>query len=278
MAWYEKIRGIIGNLFQFDGQDGAQLKNNSGVIEARDNTDANMALLRGSGIPVSGSTLDDLPDLLDMRGRVADIEFSFDGASAPSPGANTDKFGFCHTSGGSYTAGDVVFDNGTALVTMPSNVATHLTSRSAVSGTISLIQNGLYARQGASWTLKGDGTPTLQGVELAIAVAYDFNDDGTPVLSSTNVPDGAIVTRATNSVQTAFNDVSATVQVDIDGTSDETVMATGDSKPKQANEYSVPQHTDIDSSTTGPVKVTVSAGTSTAGAGEVIVHYVTPYA
>lgn len=278
MAWYEKIRGIIGNLFQLDGQDGPQIKNNSGVIEARNNTDSTMALLRGSGIPSSGSTLDDIPDLLDMRGRVADIEFSFDGASPPTPGANNDKFGFVHTSGGSYTAGDVVYDNGTALITIPANVAKHLTSRSAVSGTISLIANGVYARQGATWTLKGDGTPTLQGVELAIAVGYDFNDDGTPVLSTTNVPDGAIVTRVTNSVQTAFNDVASTVQVDIDGTSDETVMQTADSKLKAANEYSVPQHTDIDSSTTGPVKVTVSAGTSTAGAGEIIVHYVTPYA
>jgi len=276
MAWYEKIRGIIGNLFQLDGQDGPQIKNNSGVIEARNNDDSAMALLRGTGIPSTGSTLDDLPDLLDMRGRVADIEYSFDGASPPSPGTNTDKFGFVHTSGGSYTAGDVVYDNGTALITMPSNVATHLTSRSAVAGTISLIANGVYARQGASWVLKGDGTPTLQGVELAIAVDYDFND--TTVNSTTVVPDGAIVTRVTNSVTTAFNDVAATLQVDIDGTSDETVMATTDSKLKNTNEYSVPQHTVITSSTTGTVKLTVSPGTSTAGAGQVIVHYVTPYA
>jgi len=276
MAWYEKLRGIIGNLFQFDGQDGPQLKNNSGVIEARDNTDAAMALMRGAGIPASGSTLDDLPDLLDLRGRVVDVEFSFDGASPPSAGANTDKFGFCHTSGGSYTAGDIVYDTGAALVVMPSNVATHLTSRAAVSGTISLIANGLYARQGATWTLKGDGTPTQLGHELAIAVDYDFNDSS--VSSTTEIPDGAIVTRVTNSVQTAFNDNSATVQVDVDGGSDETVMATTDSKLKAANEYSVPQHTPITSSTTGPVTLTVTPGTSTTGAGQVIVHYVTPLA
>ncbi len=277
MSWYGKLRGIIGNLFQFDGGDGAQIKNNSGVVEFRDSTDANMAIARGAGIPSSTSTLDDLPDLLDLRGRIADIEFSFDGASAPSPGANTDEFGFCHTSGGSYTAGDVVYDPGSvALITIPSNVATHLSSRAAVSGTISLIANGIYCRQGASWVLKGDGTPTQTGHDLSIAVDYDFND--TTVSSTTSVPDGAVVTRVTNSVGTAFNDVAATLQVDIDGTADETVMATADSKLKTVNEYSVPQHTDISSSTTGVVKLTVSAGTATAGAGTAIVHYVTPLA
>ena len=276
MAWYEKLRGIVGNLFQFDNGDGAQLKNNSGVIEARDSTDANMALLRGSGIPSSSSTLDDLPDLLDLRARNALIEFDFNGGSAPSPGANTDKFGFVHTSGGPYTAGDVVYDDGTSLITIPDNVATSLNTTTAVTGTISLIANGVYARQGASWVLKGDGSPVYTGVELAIEVSYDFND--TTVNSTTSVPDGARVTRVTNDVETAFNDNAATLQVDIDGTSDETVMATGDSKLKTANIYSVPQHTEITSSTEGTVKLTVSAGTSTAGAGKVLVHYVTPYA
>jgi hypothetical protein len=274
MAWFEKIRGIVGNLFQFDNGDGPQLKNNAGVIEGRDSTDANMALLRGSGIPSSGSTLDDLPDLLDLRGRVVDVEFDFAGATPPVAGTNTDAFGFVHTTGGIYTAGDIVYDTGAALVVMPSDVATHLTSRSAVTGTISLIADGVYARQGATWTLKGDGTMNYAGVELAIMLDYDFNDS--TVSSTTNVPDGAVVTRVTNSVQTAFNDVAATLQVDIDGTSDQLIMATTDSKLKSVNEYSVPQHTNITSGTTGPVKLTVTPGTATAGAGQVIVHYVSP--
>jgi hypothetical protein len=169
-----------------------------------------------------------------------------------------------------------VYDTGAALVVMPSNVSTHLTSRASITGTLSLIQNGLYARQGATWTLKGDGTPTQLGHELAIAVDYDFNDEGTPVSSTTEVPDGAIVTRCTNDVSTLFNDNATTLQVDIDGTADETIMPTSTSKLKFANTYSEPQHTPITAGTTGPVKVTVSGGTPTAGAGQVIVHYVTP--
>jgi hypothetical protein len=276
MAWREKLRGIIGTLFQLNGPDGTQLKDNSSVMEIRNKDDDGMALLRSLGIPISSSTLDDMPDLLDLRGRVADIEFSFDGGSAPGAGTNSNKFGFCHTSGGSYTAGDVVFDDGTSIIVMPSNVATHLTSRTSVTGTISLIANGLYARQGASWVLKGDGAPGSTGVEMSIEVSYDFND--TSVSSTTHVPDGARVTRVTNDVETAFDDVTATVAVVVDGTSDETIMAAADSKLKKVDQYSVPQHTEITTSTEGVVTLTITAGTSTQGAGKIIVHYTTPYA
>lgn len=277
MAWYEKLRGIVGNLFQLGGVDGAQLNNNNGTVEIKDKDNSAMAKLRAAGIPLTSSTLDDIPDLLDLRGRVVDVQFSFDGATPPSPPANSGKFGFCHTTGGSYTAGDIVYDDGATLITMPSNVATHLTSRSVVTGTISLIANGFYAREGATWTLKGDGTPVYTGVELAIEVPYAYTDAPSKS-STTNIASGARVTRVTNDVETAFNDNAATIQVDVDGTSDENIMATGDSKLKRVNLYSVPQHTEITAGTTGPVKLTISAGTATTGAGKILVHYVTPLA
>jgi len=276
MSWFEKIKGTLESFFHLNGPNGPGLRDSSGVIEARNSANDAYTQLRAEDIPSSGSDLHDLINLLMARGRIADIEFSFDGASPPSPGANNNKFGFCHTSGGSYTAGDIVYDNGTTLQTLPSNVATHLTTRSAVTGTISLIQNGLYGREGATWTLKGDGTPTQQGHDLTIEVAYAYSDNGTPVSSTTSVPDGARVTRVTNEVEIAFDGSSPNIQVDIDGTSDETIMATGDSNVKKVNEYSVPQRTPITSSTEGPVKVTVTSDGSTAGSGKVLVHYVTP--
>lgn len=47
---------------------------------------------------------------------VVKIEFAFAGSSAPAAGANTGKYGYCHTSGGSYTQKQIVYDDGTALV------------------------------------------------------------------------------------------------------------------------------------------------------------------
>ena len=274
MARFEKIKGTMEQFLQINGPDGAGVKESSGVLEMRNSADSDYAVGRAANIPSSGSDLNDLINLLMARGRVADIEFSFDGGSPPSAGANTNKFGFCHTAGGSYSAGDIVFDTGSALYIMPTDVATHLTSRSAVSGTISLIQNCLYAREGATWTLKGDGTPTQTGHDLTIEVDYAYTD--TTVSSTAQVPDGAIVTRVTNEVLAVFDGSAPTVQVDIDGTADETVMATADSKVKKVNEYSVPQQTSIGSGTTGPVKVTVTPDSSTVGNGKILVHYVTP--
>lgn len=47
MATFSKIRGIIGNIFSI-GVDGPQLKDNAGVLEVRDATDAAFQLLRAA--------------------------------------------------------------------------------------------------------------------------------------------------------------------------------------------------------------------------------------
>lgn len=46
MSWFSKIRGTIETLFQL-GLEGPQLKNNAGVIEARDQDDAAFTIVRG---------------------------------------------------------------------------------------------------------------------------------------------------------------------------------------------------------------------------------------
>lgn len=272
---YKKIRGIVGNLFQFDGGDGPQLKNSSGVIESKNSDDSDFALLRGSLIPSSGETVNDVPALLDLRGRIADIQFSFDGGSAPSPGANTGKFGFCHTTGGSYTAGQVVYDDGSSLIIMPTAVVKHITTRTAISGTISLDANGIYCNQAGTWTLKGDGAPSNTGLVKAIRVDYVYTDSS--VSSTTSIPDGASVLRVRNGVTTALDGSSPTIQVVVDGTSDEEILATGDSNQKKVGEYHREDTHDITSSTEGPVTVNVTPDGSTQGAGFVIVEYTTPH-
>ena len=56
-----------------------------------------------------------LPRLI-FQGATPNIEFGFAGGSALVPGDNETLFGFCHTSGGLYTAGDVVYDDGTTTL------------------------------------------------------------------------------------------------------------------------------------------------------------------
>jgi hypothetical protein len=203
------------------------------------------------------------------------ISFSFTGASPPSPGDNTGKFGFAHTSGGSYTAGDVVYDSGTALLKIPVSVCTMLTTGVAVSGTVSLIDNGLYALEDGSWTLKGDGGSSSTGLQRVISVAWVGTGGATSVSSTTAIPSGAIVTRVANKVTTGL-DGSGTILVVVDGTADETILATADSDSATVGEYENYEKHVITSGNEGVVKVTVG-GTPTVGAGLVLVEYVVPF-
>lgn len=276
MAIFKKIQGIVGSIFRIGGPAGVGLKYNSDVLEVRNAADDGFAVSRTGMIPASGQTVNDAVSLLALQGRVADIVYSFDGASPPTAGVNTGAFGFCHTAGGSYSAGEVVYDTGTALQKIPASVVKAVTTRSAVTGTVSLNANGYYVNQGGTWTLKGDGTGVSVGMSQWISIIYDFED--TTVSSTTSVPDGAAVVRVANAVSVAFNGTSPTVQVVIDGTSDEEILATGDSDLTAANQYESDEIHAITSSTEGVVKLTVTPDSSTSGAGIVYVEYTTPSA
>jgi len=281
MALFSKLRGIMGNLFQVDGPEGNNIKSTSGAFEFLDSAGTTTFVkARMADVPTSSSTLKDGVNLLMARGRIALIEFSFDGGGVvPSPGDNTNKFGLCHTTGGGYTAGQVIFDTGTALQVMPDEVACHLTTTTAVVGSVSMIANGLYAREGASWVLKGDVVSAYTGLVKSIEVPYAYTDDGTPVESTTVIEAGSRVLRAWNKVKLAFNVGTPTVLVEVNGgVSDVTLMATADSKPRKANTYLVEEITEIDSDIAGPVRVTVDKSGSGAGNGIIVVEYVTPFA
>jgi len=276
MSLYKKIEGIVGSFFKVGGPGAPRIKNNSDVIEFKNTGDTAFITARAGMIPDSGETVDDIANLLALQGRVADLVFSFAGGSPPSPNANPNSFGFCHTAGGAYTAGDVVYDNTVALQDIPSSVVKTVTTRSAISGTISLNANGIYVNQAGTWTLKGDGGGSDTGISKWIAVSYDYQD--TTVSSTTSVPDGAVVTRSINNVTTLLNGTAPTVQVVVDGTADEEVLATTDSDVTVAHQYENETLHVITSSTEGVVKVTVTPDGSSAGAGIVYVEYVTPSA
>lgn len=271
-VWLAKLVGVMGNLFGIGGTGGIKIKNDSGVGAARNAADNDYVKFRAARIPASGENINDLVTLLDAQGRCPNITFAFDGATPPSGGANTKKFGFCHTTGGSYTAGEVVYDDGASLLKMPSSVCGLITTGLAISGTISLINNGLYALQGGTWTLKGDGGSSFTGLVKSIEVTYTYSD--ATKSSSTSIPDGAKVLCTRNLVETAFDNL-ATLEVVVDGSSDETLLATTDTDQETVGEYQSDETHVISSSTEGVVKLTI-ANSPTAGAGRVIVEYVTP--
>lgn len=127
----------------------------------------------GRKVVFAGGGSSDL-DTTDLSARMADIQFSFDGASPPVIGANTSKFGICHTTGGIYTEGEVYFDTGAAL-TDYSDEATTITTRTTVFGDLNLVENAVYVNEGSTWTQKIDHSFTAKEVKTNGLVI--INDD-----------------------------------------------------------------------------------------------------
>lgn len=93
------------------------------------------------------------------------------------------------------------------------------------------------------------------------------------VVSSSALPDGAIIRECVLDVETAY-DGSATIDVKRTGGSP-SIMGTADNKATKLGTYAVPQISDWGSSGAGTVTVTVG-GTPTTGAATVYVGYTTP--
>ena len=87
------------------------------------------------------------------------IRFNFNGNNPPFVGSNTGKYGICHTSGGSYTAGALYYDDGNSITIVTVFSGLSIITSADISGTISLSANLLYTAESNiapySWTAKG---------------------------------------------------------------------------------------------------------------------------
>jgi hypothetical protein len=263
--------GTMKDLFHIGGPKGNILKNSTDGLSVRTAADDDVANIRIK--QASGSVDTHGINWLDLRDANVLIQFSFDGGSAPTPGTNTSTYGFCHTSGGAYTAGQIYFDDGTELRATKIHVGTRITTGSEVNGTVSLNANGIYvAHSGTapfSWTLKGDGTPEGAGYFRVIQVPIDTSASKS---STTSIPDGGQVYSVSTSIDTPY-DNGAQIQVIVDGTSDLTVQPADENDPSEANVYlSEVEDGAISATTEGPVTVNISNTPST-GSGTVSVYY-----
>jgi hypothetical protein len=270
---FKKLSGVIGSFFRI-GLTGNAIKHHADGLEARagdDGSTVNMVVARATANTHAAT-------YLDLKERAVLIEYSFTGATPPSPGANTGKYGICHTTGGSYSAGELVLDNGTALVKLTIFKGLLAAATTSVTGAVSMIANGLYVAQAAttpfSWTLKGDASLTGAGyvkvIQITVgATAGAFN-------STEIIPSGAVVLESVVEVTTLY-DGTNTLAVTVQGSSPVTVQAAAENNVAVVDEYSVEQRTPIGATGTGVVRATL-AGDSSVGAAEVYVSYVTPLA
>lgn len=285
MPFFSKVRGIIGSIFTLGiGSRAHALKDHDDGVAIRDNGDANNAnivIARPQGVNqnVHGTTY------LDLKERVVDIEFAFDGATY-TPGSNNGKYGLCHTSGGSYTAGAIYLESGLSLTPIPMYKMIAACSRITFSGTVGMVEDGFYLSESAvapyNWTLKGDGGANGIGRVKTISLPFSYTDIGSPVHSSTTIPSGAKIYRSTVSVSTAFSGgASPTCLVEVEGTSIDTVLqSTADNNlamPTPPNYFDNEEVLNVPPGEGGPLRVTLG-GTATAGVAVVDVLYAMPLA
>lgn len=270
-----KLNGTSLNSFAIGNSATADvvLTNTSAILEVKDTASAlQYARVKKYNDNATPNT-NDVATYYDVAGKIVSIGFDFAGGSAPSAGANTNKYGFCHTSGGAYTAGYVYFDNGSALVRIYH--ITHLTSTTAVTGTISLNANGIYALDGSSWVLKGDGSgggePT--GTVKTIKVPFTYTDIGTPVSSTTSITDGAIITRVDIVKSVVFNGTTPTLLVEVNGTADLELMATTDIDLTSLVQDTSLTLASVTSGNEGTVRLTLTGTGQSTGTGFALISY-----
>jgi hypothetical protein len=267
---FTQILGVIGNLFHIGGPSGPLLKNSSGVVEAKTYDDAAYAVMRAKYLQETGDVAgNDVATALDLAARIPNIHFSFDGAAGPPAfGTHPAAFGICHTTGGAYTAGDVVFDAATEIIDIPRSVCRHITMEIASGGAILLLEDCFYAWESGGWVLKGDGTAGDLGLVKAIYVIAAH--DNLVVSSTAKFPAGATILRAQAWVGELWDGATPATAAITCGAL--TLMAAADSDLATLGIYQAPQQTTATNHVL-TCTVTPGAGNST-GRIAVLVEYV----
>jgi len=271
MGLFKNFLGVMGDAFKVGGPTGNAIKNDADGIAIRNTDDDDYQNILIS--QADGTADEHGANWLDLKDTNALIEFDFNGSSPPTLGANAGNYGFCHTSGGIYSAGQIYFDATSVLRATKIPVGSMLTTTDAISGTISLIANGVYVSESSSapysWTLKGSGDVAGAGyfriIQLAIGSDASYS-------STTSLPDGASVYSVGTQIAVAY-DSGTSISVIVDGDSDLTIQAATDNDPTIENTYLTEvEEGAVGLDTAGVITVNLS-GAIGSGSGFVSVYY-----
>jgi len=277
MNLFKKIRGIIGNIFQI-GLGGPQIKDNSGVIEARNAADSDFVKMRvlapvDDNDVVNKKYADTLSKPIIVK-RQADTS-----ASIPN---NTAVRGFVvvSTAGSGVNIGDVLFDNGLNDANPMENLVaiegrTIAVTDALSGGTVTFDPDSIYQwdTDNTVWVKIGD----IGSVTGPLRVVRYTIDNSAQQDSNFSIPANARVLDTIVEITTEYSG-GATITVG-NSSSPALLQGTTDNAPQQTgvpNRFSVEQDTDWGGSPL-PVRTTI-AGSPGAGAGVVTVIFTNPNA
>ena len=273
MGIFKNLLGTMKQLFKVGGPSGHAIGNEADGLSVRTPDGADLTNLHVA--QATGTQDSHAVNFKDLRESGVLLTFAIDGTAPPAAGAHTGEFGIVVKSGGSFLAGEIYYDDGSALQRIKVWKGMHVTTGPALSGDdLSMQANGVYAAHSEAppytWTLKGDGSPDAIGyvrrIKIPIATAASYT-------STTAIPDGARVMEVWTEIDTPYTD-GTQIQVIVDGTTDLEIQPVTENDPTVAGLYvSDVEDGIIGSDTQGPVKVNIS-GSPSAGSGTVVVKYV----
>ena len=275
MGLFKNLRGTLESFFNIGGPTGPALKDNSGVIQARNFDDTAYARVQGAS-PTDDNDLvtkkyaDTLSKPL-IVARQADTSVALP--------TNTASRGLVvvTTAGTGAAIGDLLFDDGSGSGNMEIltavNGRTIATTVALTGGTVEFEADSIYLwdSDGSSgsvqWVKIGD-VGAVTGAERLIRFAI-----GTATVdSSTTIPANARILRCDVDITTAYNG-GATISIGVAGGTVDLIQTTSDNNPQAGgvpNTYAKEQDTAWGGSTAA-VRATLTGASS--GVGVVRVFY-----
>lgn len=272
MSLWSKIRGTIENLWQI-GLGGPQIKNSSGVIEARNAADSGYVIVRGAA-PVGNFDLVN-KQYADTLNKPIVVTDQFDGSVALPANTGVEHFIVVTTTGVNASIGQVLWDDGSGVGTVTLLTALEgrsiFTSMAFSGGTITFRANSYYVWDAvsSSWLLEADSTHSGGVREIRYAINNTATQDSA---TPDAIPANAIIVACELKITTPYSG-GATISIGQPGNTT-LVQLTTDNLATVAGTYQVMQDTSWGGSTL-PVRTTV-AGAPAAGAGFTIIRYCLP--
>jgi len=272
MSRITNIRGTSEQLFQIQ-KAGAQVKNNSGVLEVKNSDDSGFAIMRGLS-PINDN---DFVTKLYAGSLSKPIIVSRQADCSAALPTNTAVAGYVvvTVTGTGAVVGDIFRDSGAGTGNMEilaSSEGRSLAITDALTGgTIAFDPDSFYIwdDDGSAYVKIGD-IGSVAGAERVIRITMDNSASQDTTFT---IPANAIVTYCAVEISTPYSG-GATISVG-EITDADSLMTTGDNVAQTEDTYIIEQDTVW--SALGAVRVTI-AGTPAAGAGVLIIKFATPLA
>lgn len=274
MKWLNDLLDLAVSSIRLGGRTGGRLTDDHGELQVRT---ADGSALNNLAIAEPTSN-DHAANRAYVRKRAVRVAHGFDGAAVPAAGTYTDQYLVCTTAGGSYSIGDLAYDDGTTVTRIPAEEGRQLNVTAAITGgSITFDADSIYVWDSTTgtWIKIGD-VGGFTGAVRTTTISFTYADDGHAVAATTPIPANAIVLDTKTEIQTAFNGTNPEIQVGYNGDPD-AFMTTTDNYPDEVGTYQNIEQVNVGASAVTPeVLFQTSASDATAGSGVVYIQFAVP--